>query len=404
MEGLHGDRMQHLDEGTIHAWLDGALSPDEGAAVEQHAQHCAECASLVAEARGMIAGAARIVGALDIVPGGVIPKQRGVAPGRSIWRSLHLTPFRAALAASLMIAAASLTVIRRSDRYASPDARPAESVVIAPSAAPGAPRVAVDSVAAVGTAPMAKTASSRKPSVPVVADMSRTRADSAPARTLSEAVTTSSVAPKAEAPRASAQAQSAAATPPPAAAAPPVVVAEDRAVTSGARGGGRGGRGGAVNADKRLAPATPTMDTLMSAPAQRSVVGGVSGRVMNASDLLMTSNEAMNFVGCYEVERDSGVVFGALPQRFALDRQLTTNPPRNVVFGIDSFNRRDSTVVGMWRDVDRSSVMVTLASGTRDSIRFSPATRQPSQARSQPQSAMRFASRPLRIFRMTCPP
>src|SRR4051812_32564270 len=74
MEVLHGDRMQHLDEGTIHAWLDGALSPDEGAAVEQHAQQCAECASLVAEARGMIAGAARIVGALDIVPGGVIPK------------------------------------------------------------------------------------------------------------------------------------------------------------------------------------------------------------------------------------------------------------------------------------------------------------------------------------------
>ena len=103
MEALHGDRMQHLEEGTIHAWLDGALPADERAQVEQHVQQCAECAALVAEARGMIAGAARIVGALDIVPGGVIPKPRdAVRPSRSVWRSLHLTPFRAAMAASLI--------------------------------------------------------------------------------------------------------------------------------------------------------------------------------------------------------------------------------------------------------------------------------------------------------------
>ena len=28
--------MQHLDEGTIHAWLDGALPDDEASEVEQH--------------------------------------------------------------------------------------------------------------------------------------------------------------------------------------------------------------------------------------------------------------------------------------------------------------------------------------------------------------------------------
>src|SRR4051812_18468085 len=115
-EALHGDRMQHLDEGTIHAWLDDALPADEASRVEQHARDCAACAALVADARGMIAGAARIVRALDIVPGGVVPRARGAAtPSRSLWHSLHLTPFRAALAASLMIAAASLTVVRRSD-------------------------------------------------------------------------------------------------------------------------------------------------------------------------------------------------------------------------------------------------------------------------------------------------
>ena len=66
--------MQHLEEGTIHAWLDGALPAEESAGVERHVAVCTECASLVAEARGMIAGASRIVSSLDIVPGGVIPK------------------------------------------------------------------------------------------------------------------------------------------------------------------------------------------------------------------------------------------------------------------------------------------------------------------------------------------
>jgi len=27
--------MQHLDEGTIHSWLDGALSPEDAARVEK---------------------------------------------------------------------------------------------------------------------------------------------------------------------------------------------------------------------------------------------------------------------------------------------------------------------------------------------------------------------------------
>ena len=61
--------MQHLDEGTIHAWLDGALSPDEAAAVERHAAECAACSALVAEARGLVAASSRILTALDAAPG-----------------------------------------------------------------------------------------------------------------------------------------------------------------------------------------------------------------------------------------------------------------------------------------------------------------------------------------------
>lgn len=60
--------MQHLDEGTIHAWLDGALAPNEASAAEAHVQSCESCARAVAEARGLIAASSRILGALDDVP------------------------------------------------------------------------------------------------------------------------------------------------------------------------------------------------------------------------------------------------------------------------------------------------------------------------------------------------
>jgi hypothetical protein len=60
--------MQHLDEGTIHAWLDGALPNDEARAVEAHVAECAACADAVAEARGLIAASSRILSALDGVP------------------------------------------------------------------------------------------------------------------------------------------------------------------------------------------------------------------------------------------------------------------------------------------------------------------------------------------------
>ena len=63
--------MQHLDEGTIHTWLDGELSAADATEAERHIAECAECAAAVAEARGMIAGATRIVSALDVGIGAV---------------------------------------------------------------------------------------------------------------------------------------------------------------------------------------------------------------------------------------------------------------------------------------------------------------------------------------------
>jgi Carboxypeptidase regulatory-like domain/Putative zinc-finger len=65
--------MQHLDEGTIHAWLDGQLPPQEATAVEAHIAECRQCADAVAEARGLIAASSRILMSLDSVPGDVLP-------------------------------------------------------------------------------------------------------------------------------------------------------------------------------------------------------------------------------------------------------------------------------------------------------------------------------------------
>lgn len=106
--------MQHLDEGTVHAWLDGALAGDEAAAAAKHVAECRECAAMVAEARGMIAAAGNIISALDGVRGGVIPAGAPLVTGqRSLWRRLRFTPARAALAATLLIAVATMLTVRK---------------------------------------------------------------------------------------------------------------------------------------------------------------------------------------------------------------------------------------------------------------------------------------------------
>jgi anti-sigma factor RsiW len=96
--------MQHLDEGTIHSWLDGALSADEAARAEAHVKECPQCAAAVAEARGFIAASSRILTALDNAPRGVIP---AAAPRRRVdpmvWR----------IAATVLVVAAGTLVVFR---------------------------------------------------------------------------------------------------------------------------------------------------------------------------------------------------------------------------------------------------------------------------------------------------
>lgn len=65
----------HVDEGTIHTWLDGAFDEASAALVQAHVDRCATCRAAVAEARGFVAGASRVARALDAVPSDVVPEQ-----------------------------------------------------------------------------------------------------------------------------------------------------------------------------------------------------------------------------------------------------------------------------------------------------------------------------------------
>jgi hypothetical protein len=144
--------MQHLEEGTIHAWLDGELSAEAAATAEAHARECAQCSALVAEARGLIAASTRILTALDDVPSGVIPHEAAPAVPLRKRHWYDRRDFRAA-AAVLLVAGASLVIARSresgtalksiaiSDRAVTL-ASPAESAVTTDSAANEAPEEA----------------------------------------------------------------------------------------------------------------------------------------------------------------------------------------------------------------------------------------------------------------------
>jgi hypothetical protein len=108
---------KHIDEGTLHAWLDGALGPEESARVEAHVASCAACGAAAAEARGLVAAASRILTALDDIPAGVAPGGHGAGgtPRLSLSRRRWTGwPLRAA-AAIIFVAAGSLAVVQRMD-------------------------------------------------------------------------------------------------------------------------------------------------------------------------------------------------------------------------------------------------------------------------------------------------
>ena len=168
--------MKHLDEGTIHAWLDGALDAARSREIEAHVAECATCSAAVAEARGLIAASSRILTALDDVPGGVVPKRPAapVKPARFQWRA---APWVSAIAATLVIAVGVATLTRDRARY---ETAPTAAVADSARSAAEPPQTVNQVVSSQPAPPAAVTRQSAppKPAPSVLASVGNKRMDS----------------------------------------------------------------------------------------------------------------------------------------------------------------------------------------------------------------------------------
>jgi anti-sigma factor RsiW len=80
------DSMSHVDEGTLHAYLDGELPSAERAAVEAHVAECATCRASLVEQRALRERASAVLGAARPVERPAPPfEQLRRMPNRSPW-------------------------------------------------------------------------------------------------------------------------------------------------------------------------------------------------------------------------------------------------------------------------------------------------------------------------------
>lgn len=106
--------MSHLDEGQLHALLDGELDETEVAEAEAHLAACAECRRELAEARAFAAGADELIEAVDLpAETRAVTRAPKAAALRFNWRNV-------AWAASLVFAV-GLGWMARTDQFRSAD-------------------------------------------------------------------------------------------------------------------------------------------------------------------------------------------------------------------------------------------------------------------------------------------
>jgi len=77
--------MSHVDDGTLHAYLDGELLPVERARLEAHVAECAACRSRLEEERALIERASNLLG-LAQPPERSAPPLHSLRPPRLAWR------------------------------------------------------------------------------------------------------------------------------------------------------------------------------------------------------------------------------------------------------------------------------------------------------------------------------
>lgn len=124
---------QHPDEGTLHAYIDGELSSAEAATLELHVGECARCAAALAEARGFIAAASRVITTLDAAPSSVAKPVAAVAgvPAAPSKRVVRPPTFRvpyARAAALLLLVGGTAFVVDRTGTFAREKSPQAESL------------------------------------------------------------------------------------------------------------------------------------------------------------------------------------------------------------------------------------------------------------------------------------
>jgi hypothetical protein len=117
--------MSHVDEGLLHAYLDGALSPAEAPGVDAHLAQCPDCRHRLEEARALIARAAELL-AVAAPPDRELPPFRagdGKPPARLWWQVRLPLAWAATVALALGI---GTYVGRGVANRAAPLAQPAE--------------------------------------------------------------------------------------------------------------------------------------------------------------------------------------------------------------------------------------------------------------------------------------
>ena len=83
--------MSHVDDGTLHAYLDGELAPPEAQGVDAHLAQCPACRRRVEEERALISRAGELL-ALAAPPEREVPPFRAgdVRPLKRLWRRARL--------------------------------------------------------------------------------------------------------------------------------------------------------------------------------------------------------------------------------------------------------------------------------------------------------------------------
>ncbi|OLB15861.1 MAG: hypothetical protein AUH07_02185, partial [Gemmatimonadetes bacterium 13_2_20CM_70_9] len=83
--------MSHVDDGTLHAYLDGELPPDEARGVDAHLAQCPDCRTHLEEERALIGRADELLGRAAPPDRALPPFRPGdVKPPARLWWQVRL--------------------------------------------------------------------------------------------------------------------------------------------------------------------------------------------------------------------------------------------------------------------------------------------------------------------------